>query len=127
MDLETLDYINELKTGALIEAAMMMGAVLAGANEEEVAVVERAASEIGRAFQIQDDILDVTGKQEKLGKPVMSDEKNHKTTYVSLLGIDGASGQVKQLTQTALARLNSLGRKNDFLVQLIESLIYREK
>lgn len=127
VDIDTLDYINELKTGALIEAAMMMGAVLAGAGEEEVAVVERAASEIGRAFQIQDDILDVTGKQEMLGKPVMSDEKNHKTTYVKLLGTEGAAEQVKQLTQSALSRLQSLERKNTFLEQLIESLIYRKK
>ncbi len=126
-DIATLDYINELKTGALIEAAMMMGAVLAGAGEEEVAVIESVASDIGRAFQIQDDILDVTSTSEVLGKPVMSDEKNHKTTYVNLLGIDGAGEQVKILTERAMGKLRSLNGKNEFLEKLIESLIYRKK
>ena len=127
VDLETLDNINELKTGALIEAAMMIGAVLGGASKEELDTVESAASDIGRAFQIQDDILDVTGNSEVLGKPVMSDEKNHKTTYVNLLGIEGAKEQVAVLTKRSLGKLHSLNRKNEFLDQLIESLIYRKK
>lgn len=127
VDLETLDYINELKTGALIEAAMMMGAVLAGASEEELALVEHAASYIGRAFQIQDDILDVTGTEEVLGKPVLSDEKNNKSTYVTLLGIEEASEKVKELTEGAIAELRRLNVENEFLYELVYSLVYRKK
>ena len=80
---EKLDFIYRLKTGALLEASMMIGAVLAGATVEEIKEVETMASEVGLAFQIQDDILDVTSTQEELGKPVLSDEKNEKTTYVT--------------------------------------------
>lgn len=127
VDLETLDYINELKTGALIEAAMMMGAVLAGASEEELVSVEHAASYIGRAFQIQDDILDVTGTEEVLGKPVLSDEKNNKSTYVTLLGIEEASKKVKELTEGAVAELRRLEVENEFLYELVYSLVYRKK
>lgn len=127
VELETLDYINELKTGALIEASMMMGAILAGASEEELQLVECAASDIGRAFQIQDDILDVTGTAEVLGKPVLSDEKNNKSTYVTLLGIDEASARVKDLTEGAIATLRKLKYENEFLYDLIYSLVYRKK
>ena len=87
---DVLDTIYELKTGALIDAAMMIGAILGGASQEEVKTVERIASLVGLAFQVQDDILDVTSTQEELGKPIHSDEKNEKTTYVTLLGIDEA-------------------------------------
>ena len=87
---DVLDTIYELKTGALIEAAMMIGAILGGASQEEVKTVERIASLVGLAFQVQDDILDVISTQEELGKPIHSDEKNEKTTYVTLLGIDDA-------------------------------------
>ena len=86
MEKEVLQFVHELKTGALIQAAMMMGAVLAGASEEEVGKIEEAALMVGMAFQIQDDILDVTSSLEVLGKPVGSDEKNHKVTYVRLNG-----------------------------------------
>ena len=91
IDIETLDYINELKTGALIEASMVAGAILAGATKQEVQSIEKIASNVGKAFQIQDDILDVTSTTEVLGKPVLSDEKNNKSTYVTLLGIEAAS------------------------------------
>lgn len=84
VDQETLDFIYELKTGALLEASMMVGAVLAGATEEEVAVIEQIASDVGLAFQIRDDILDETSTLETLGKPIHSDERNEKTTYVTL-------------------------------------------
>lgn len=127
IDLETLDYINELKTGALIEAAMMMGAILAGADEHEIKVIESAASDIGRAFQIQDDILDVTSTSEVLGKPVLSDEKNNKSTYVTLLGPDKAAEKVKVLTEKAVNSMKSLKYENEFLFDLIYSLIYRKK
>ena len=91
---EMLDYIYKNKTSALIEASMMTGAVLAGASEEAVRIVEQAAEDIGLAFQIQDDILDVTSTQEELGKPIHSDEKNNKVTYVSLMGIQAAAGKM---------------------------------
>lgn len=127
INIETLDYINELKTGALIEASMMTGAVLAGADNEEISKIEKIAGNIGRAFQIQDDILDVTSSQEVLGKPVYSDEKNNKCTYVTLLGIEKAAKIVNDLTVEALEMLGSFNRKNEFLEQLILSLVYRKK
>lgn len=125
IDIETLDYINELKTGALIEASMMVGATLAGATDNEVELIESVASDIGRAFQIQDDILDVTSTKEELGKPVLSDEKNNKTTYCSLLGIEKASEKVKELTDNAILKLKTLNKENEFLYELLYSLVYR--
>ena len=107
IDINTLDYINELKTGALIEAAMTMGATLAGASKEEITLVNECASMIGQAFQIQDDILDVTSTTEVLGKPVLSDEKNNKSTYVNLLGIEEAGNKVEELSNHAIERLKS--------------------
>lgn len=124
---EMLDYIYKNKTSALIEASMMTGAVLAGASEAEIRTVEQAAGEIGLAFQIQDDILDVTSTQEELGKPIHSDEKNNKVTYVSLMGAPAAAGKVKELSEHAVELLNSLDRKNEFLDLLVESLISRRK
>lgn len=127
IDINTLDYINELKTGALIEAAMTMGATLAGASKEEITLVNECASMIGQAFQIQDDILDVTSTTEVLGKPVLSDEKNNKSTYVNLLGIEEAGNKVEELSNHAIERLKSLGRENEFLFILIEKLINRNE
>ena len=127
IDINTLDYINERKTGALIEAAMTMGATLAGASKEEITLVNECASMIGQAFQIQDDILDVTSTTEVLGKPVLSDEKNNKSTYVNLLGIEEAGNKVEELSNHAIERLKSLGRENEFLFILIEKLINRNK
>ena len=127
IDINTLDYINELKTGALIEAAMTIGATLAGASKEEITLVNECASMIGQAFQIQDDILDVTSTTEVLGKPVLSDEKNNKSTYVNLLGIEEAGNKVEELSNHAIERLKSLGRENEFLFILIEKLINRNK
>lgn len=124
---DKLDFIYRLKTGALLEASMMIGAVLAGATEQDCAIVERMAASVGLAFQIQDDILDVTSSPEVLGKPVRSDEKNHKTTYVSLEGISKAGRDVKKLSETAVDILYSLPGKNDFLEELIKLLVDREK
>ncbi len=87
---DMLDTIYKLKTSALIEASMMIGAILGGVSEEEVKKVEKIAEYVGKAFQIQDDILDVESTAEVLGKPIRSDEKNDKTTYVTLLGLEGA-------------------------------------
>ena len=124
---EMLDYIYENKTSALIEASMMTGAVLAGADEQELLVIRQAASDIGLAFQIQDDILDVTSSQEELGKPVHSDEKNNKVTYVSLMGAEKASRKVKELSDHAVEMIRSLDREDEFLVLLVESLVSRRK
>ena len=127
LEKEILDYIYKNKTSALIEAAMMTGAILAGADEQEVSVVEEAAENIGLAFQIQDDILDVTSTTEELGKPVHSDEKNEKTTYVTLKGLEKATRDVEVISQEALELLSGLDRENAYLTQLIQELIHRKK
>ena len=105
----------------------MIGAVLAGADEKAVTEMEKAAYNIGIAFQIQDDILDVTSTTEILGKPVGSDEKNHKLTYVTLKGLSESKKEVKRLSEEAIAILRSFDHQNEFLVQLVTSLINREK
>lgn len=124
---EMLDFIYELKTGALIESAMMIGAVLAGAGDDEVATVERIASLTGLAFQIQDDILDVTSTMEELGKPIHSDEKNEKTTYVTLKGLDKAVADVAQISEEAISLLQGLGKENPYLEELPKALVHRKK
>ena len=124
---ETLAYIYKNKTSALIEASMMTGAILAGAEDGKVRIVEKAAEKIGLAFQIQDDILDVESTQEVLGKPIHSDEKNHKTTYVTLKGLEASREEVKLLSGEALFLMDSLEEKNEFLRQLITELIDRKK
>ena len=124
---DKLDFIYRLKTGALIEASMLIGAVLGGAAEEDCKIVESLALKIGMAFQIQDDILDVTGSQEVSGKPVNSDEKNKKTTYVTLEGLDKAKKDVEQISAEAIEELGKLPGNNEFLEQLIHVLINRQK
>lgn len=124
---EQLDFIYDLKTGALLRASFLIGAVLAGATTKQLDIVKLIADKVGLAFQIQDDILDVTSSLEVLGKPVLSDEKNHKTTYVTLYGIDKSKDMVSSLSQTALELLSSLQLKDDFMHKLIECLITREK
>ena len=124
---EKLDFIYRLKTGALIESSMLIGAVLAGATKNEQNTIEKAATEVGLAFQIQDDILDVTSTLEVLGKPIGSDEKNHKATYVSFEGLEKAKEDVTLYTKSAVARMDSLVVKNEFLNELLLYLISREK
>ena len=124
---EQLLFIHEHKTAALIQSAMMVGAVLAEASEEEVERIEKCAYNIGLAFQIQDDILDVTGNLETLGKETGSDAKNKKMTYVTLWGMEKAKKEVERLSEEALAILSSFGRENAFLEELIRRLITREK
>ena len=125
VDKDVLDFIYALKTGALIESSMMIGAVLAGASKDEIRTIERLASKVGLAFQIQDDILDVTSTQEELGKPVLSDEKNEKTTYVTLEGLEKAKRDVKEISDRAAGRLAGLPGKNEFLYNIIEMLVNR--
>ncbi len=124
---EMLLYIHEHKTAALIQAAMTIGAALAGASQEEIDALERCACNIGLAFQIQDDILDVTGSLEVLGKQVGSDEKNHKLTYVGMHGLEESRRQVEKLSAEAVEILASFPRRNLFLEELVRQLIYRQK
>lgn len=124
---ELLLYIHEHKTAALIQAAMTIGAALAGASQEEIGALERCACNIGLAFQIQDDILDVTGSLEVLGKQVGSDEKNHKLTYVGMHGLEESRRQVEKLSAEAVEILASFPRRNLFLEELVRQLIYRQK
>ncbi len=127
LDREQLDFIYRLKTGALLEAPMMIGAILAGAGPEQVRTVERMAACVGKAFQIQDDILDLTSSQEVLGKPVLSDEKNHKTTYVSLYGMEQARRDVEELSREAICILEGLPGNHEIVRELILMLVTREK
>lgn len=122
---EQLYFIYRLKTGALIEASMMIGAILAGASDQEVETVQMIARNVGLAFQIQDDILDVTGDEEKLGKPVKSDEKNNKTTYVTVKGLEQAQEDVARYSNEAVRLLEELTCENEFLHELILNLIHR--
>ncbi len=122
---EMLEYIYINKTSALIEASLMAGAALAGM--EDLEKIETIGRYIGLAFQIQDDILDVTGNQEELGKPVGSDEKNHKTTYVTLEGMEKAGQEVENLTEEALKLLDELPGDTEFLKELFLSLCTRRK
>ena len=124
---DLLLYIHENKTAALIQAAMMIGAVLAGAEEKEVFAMKKAAYNIGIAFQIQDDILDVTSTTEVLGKPIGSDAKNNKLTYVTLHGLEESAQAVKELSEEANSILNSFSNKNDFLTELVAFMITRQK
>lgn len=124
---DKLDFIYRLKTSALIESSMMIGAVLAGASEEEIEKIRRVAEDVGVAFQIQDDILDVTSTLEVLGKPINSDDKNHKTTYVTLEGLEKAKQDVEKISRRAIETLDSLDHQNPFLDDLITMLITREK
>lgn len=122
---EMVDYIYVNKTSALIEASLMAGAALAGI--EELTDVESIGRKIGLAFQIQDDILDVTGNEKELGKPVGSDEKNHKTTYVTLEGMEKAGQEVQRLTEEALELLSQLPGDKSFLRELFLFLCTRRK
>lgn len=124
---DMLDFIYRLKTSALIESSMMIGAVLAGAGAEDTEKMEQIARGIGLAFQIQDDILDVTSTTEVLGKPVHSDEKNEKTTYVTWKGLEGSKQEVSRMTEEAVRALRTIQPDGGFLEELLKSLVYREK
>lgn len=126
-DFEVIKTIHKLKTSALIEASMMAGAILAGAGREEVMKAERAANAIGLAFQIQDDILDVTSTDSVLGKPVHSDAKNKKATYVTIAGLEKSREDVEAYSKTAMSALSLSGRENSFLKELIHFLMKRKK
>ena len=124
---QKLDHMYKLKTSALIEASMMIGAILAGASDQDVSQIEQIACNIGLAFQIRDDILDVMSTQEMLGKPVHSDEKNDKITYVSIMSLEEANEEVLKMSKLAVDSYRLLDYKNEFLEELIMRLVYREK
>ena len=130
MDEDQLAFIYENKTGALIAAACMCGAYLAGADDAVVAQLEEAAYAVGFAFQVQDDILDLVGDEQLLGKPLHSDDKNHKVTYVTLHGMDAAKQYVEEMSEKAIRILENIkawdeGAKAD-MIALIKSLINRD-
>ncbi|MBO4808125.1 MAG: polyprenyl synthetase family protein [Lachnospiraceae bacterium] len=126
---DMLMYIHKNKTAALIEASMMIGALLAGADGTSVKNLEKCAENVGIAFQIQDDILDVIGTLEELGKPIGSDAKNNKKTYVTIFGMDRAERDVTTLSEEAISNIESVDKNNkgEFLKQLIISLIHRTR
>lgn len=127
IDKAQIDFIFDLKTCAMIESSMMIGAILAGATTNEQKTIESSAKAVGMAFQIRDDVLDVIGDEKEIGKPVLSDEKNDKTTYVTIEGIEKANLEVERLSKEAINGIRSLVVKNEFLINLIEGLIYRNK
>ena len=125
--IDRLEYIHLLKTAALLESSLMIGAILGGAKSDEVAVMEQIGRKVGVAFQIQDDVLDVTSSMEVLGKPIGSDEKNNKVTYVTLVGLEKAQAEVEKLSNEALELVSQLPVQSEFLKETILYLIHREK
>ncbi len=125
--IERLEYIHLLKTAALIESSLIIGAILGGAPEEDVLSLEQIGRKVGVAFQIQDDILDVTSTMEVLGKPIGSDEKNNKVTYVTLVGLEEAQKTVEKLSEEAVQLMNGLSVQSEFLREVVLYLIHREK
>ncbi len=131
VDMDTIRFIHENKTAAMIESSLMIGAALAGASKDDIDTMERIGSDIGLAFQIQDDILDVTGDEQALGKPVGSDERNEKTTYVSITGLDKAKEDVAMISKRAIDTLSGIKMadkdEGHFLKELIASLVDRDR
>lgn len=125
LDAKTLDFIHIHKTAAMIRGALEAGAAIGGADEKMIALLGLAGEKIGVAFQILDDILDVTATEAELGKPIHSDEKNKKTTYVTLYGIEKSREIAAQLTQQAVGLLEQLGEKGAFLQALTKNLLQR--
>lgn len=127
VDEDMLLFVYETKTSALLEACFMIGGVLAGASKEQVSCLERAGKSLGIAFQIQDDILDRIGDEEKIGKPVHSDEKNEKSTYAAIYGIELSKEKVRRYTDRASESLNECPGDKKFLSDLMIWLVDREK
>ena len=123
-DPDTLRFIYEKKTAALIEAALMMGALASGADEKGVSLMEEAGRDIGMAFQIRDDILDVTSTAEKLGKSVHADDRNAKVTWVTFYGLEQAEEDVRSFTERAVSAVSLISQQS-FLEELIRSLVDR--
>ncbi len=124
---EELKHLHALKTGAIIRAAGKMGAVIAGAEQEKIDALDAFCLNLGIAFQIQDDILDVTGTEEALGKPIGSDAENGKTTYITLYGKERAGELSEEYTRRAVDALSVFGEEKKYLVALAEHLTNRRK
>lgn len=125
--IDRLEYIHLLKTAALLESSLMIGTILGGGSKEDVAIMEQIGRKVGVAFQIQDDVLDVTSSMEVLGKPIGSDEKNNKVTYVTFVGLEKAKEEVAKLSNDAIELLEQLSVSSEFLKETILYLIHREK
>jgi len=126
VDIDTLNYINNNKTGALIESAFASGAMIGGASETEIGKMRKVAQNIGLSFQIIDDILDIEGDTEIIGKPAGSDVKNEKTTYPSLIGLGASKEKAVELTEEAITILQELPYDTEFLVKLVNELLTRK-
>ncbi len=124
--IDELNYMYSLKTGAIIKSSVTAGAILGGASDAEVSALEKFADYLGLAFQIEDDILDVTGSQEKLGKPIGSDIANDKTTYLSFVEIETAKKLVDEYSEKAMECLNIFGGKAKYLIELTKYLTNRD-
>lgn len=118
ISLEDLEYIHEHKTGKLLTASILTGAILAGANEKQLEVLRKFSKHLGLAFQIRDDILDVEGNEELIGKPVGSDVGNNKITYPSLLTLEGAKTKLTEETDLAIRALNSINFEKSYLMDI---------
>ncbi|MGN0325754.1 MAG: polyprenyl synthetase family protein [Lachnospiraceae bacterium] len=126
--LEEILFIDECKTAALIQASLMIGAILAGASQADIERLEKIGYDLGVAFQIQDDILDITSTTDELGKPVGSDERNHKMTYVSYRGLEGAENDQRTMSEEAIRMLHELSTEGSlvFLEELMRQLMSRK-
>ena len=127
ISMETMKNIHLGKTGALFRAAIRSGAILGGASEDELQALTVYADNFGLAFQITDDILDVIGDEQVIGKPVGSDEKNHKSTYVTLTSLEEAQRLAQEAVDTAIDALKIFGEEADFLRELVAFLVKRNK
>lgn len=127
IDMKRLKQMHMGKTGALFCAAIRAGAILAGTDEDQLTALTLYAEKFGMAFQITDDILDVTGSEEVIGKPVGSDERNHKSTYVTLTSLETAQQLARQAADDAVAALDGFDEKADFLRDIVRYLIDRDK
>ncbi|MDD3186250.1 MAG: polyprenyl synthetase family protein [Anaerostipes sp.] len=126
LTMEQILFIHQNKTSALMKACFQVGAIMAGAREDQILDMETCGNKVGLAFQIQDDILDIIGEEKNLGKPVGSDEKNQKTTYVSLVGMEQAKEDVSRLSIEALDIMGKYSEEKSFLMNLIQYLIHRD-
>ncbi len=122
---DTLEKMDSLKTGALIKASAVMGVIAAGGSEEQIEAAGNFALKLGHAFQVVDDILDVVGSAESLGKPIGSDAVSEKSTYVSLLGLEMSQIYAKKLTDEALANLSVFGEEAEYMTELSKQLLSR--
>ncbi|NLI93552.1 MAG: polyprenyl synthetase family protein [Peptococcaceae bacterium] len=125
-ELSEIENIHRMKTGALLKASARLGAILGGGTEEEIDIVSEYASYIGLAFQIKDDILDIVGESQVLGKPVGSDEKLNKPTYPTILGLEGAYGYLAKTISSAKNTIGFFGQKADFLSALADYIAERD-